>query len=128
MHHITSSAAMATFLAQPLDPTLRRILTDRVAQLAEYDGYDLGELASFIIIEPHDTLEAIEAALGFSLTTYDPETVTDHGGWIEVAFVLSDDGFGFVLLFPDARAIACKLLPLVRAASDAPLSRSEPSL
>lgn len=109
MQTITSSAAMATFLAQPLDPTLRRILTDRVEQLAEYDGYDLGELAHFLIVHPGDTLDAIEAALRFSFATHDPETVTDHGGWVEAAYLVSDD-FGWLLLVPDAAITLARAL------------------
>jgi len=122
MHTITSSVAMAAFLAQPLDPTLRRILTDRVEQLAEYDGYDLGELAHFLLVQPGDTLEAIEAALGFSLTTYDPETVTEHGGWVEAIFVVSDDGFGWVLLMPDELDIPLGLEERFRSTSEPPQS------
>lgn len=101
MHTITSSAAMAAYLAQPLDPTLRRILTVRVEQLAEYEGYDLRELAHFLIVEPGDALDAIEDALSFTFATHDAETVTDHSGWIEAVYLVSDD-FGWVLLVPEA--------------------------
>lgn len=123
MHLITSSAAMATFLAQPLDPTLRRILTDRAEQLAEYDGYDLGELAHFLIAQPSDTLEAIEAALRVSFATHDPETVTEHGGWVEAVYLVSDDGFGRVLLVPDDLTALAELLQLTLAASEEPETR-----
>lgn len=119
MHTITSSAAMAAFLAQPLDPTLRRILTERVAQLAEYDAYDLGELARFSIVERCDTLEAIEAALGFSPFVCTPEGVTAHGGWFEAVFVLSDDGFGLVLLIPTAPFPSAQFESLVQSLSEA---------
>lgn len=122
MHTITSSAAMATFLAQPLDPTLRRILTDRVEQLAEYDGYDLGELANFLIVQPGDTHEAIEAALRFSFATHDPEAVTDHGGWVEAAYLVSDD-FGWLLLVPDAATTLASVLRRSGVSSEVPPSR-----
>lgn len=122
MHTITSSAAMAAFLAQPLNPTLRRILTDRVEQLAEHDGYDLGELAHFLIVQPGDTLKAIEAALGFFFATHDPETVSKHGGWVEAVFVVSDDGFGWVLLMPDELTIPLGLAERFRSTSEPPQS------
>ena len=102
MYIIKSSAEMAAFLAQPIDPKLHRVLSQKVEQLAEYDGYDLGELAYFLIVQPGDTVEAIEAAISFSPTMRGAEAVTDHGGWVEAVFVLSDDGFGWVLLVPDA--------------------------
>jgi len=101
MYIITTSAEMAAFLAQPIDPKLYRVLSEKVEQLSEYDGYDLGELAHFLIVQPGDAAEAIEAALGFSPKMQGAEAVTDHGGWVEAVFVLSDDGFGWVLFVPD---------------------------
>lgn len=130
---ITNSADMARVLSTMTDTTLKRILSDRVEQLAEYDDYDLGELAHFLIVQPGDTLEAIEAAIGFSPLTnlvdgvrypspdFVPswETVTDHGGWFEAVFILSDDGFGWVLLVPDDPAVPLSLLQLCQVASEA---------
>lgn len=115
---ITNSAEMARVLPTMTDTTLKRILTDRVEQLAEYDGCDLGELAHFLIVQPGDTLDTIEAALGFSPITNLCEVVTNHGGWFEAVFILSDDGFGWVLLVPDDPAIPTKLRELCRDSSE----------
>lgn len=115
---ITNSAEMATALSTITDTTLKRILTDRVEQLSEYDGYDLGELAHFLIVQRADTLDAIEGALGFSPLTNLVELITDHGGWFEAVFILSDDGFGWVLLVPDDPAAPPDLLVLCRDASE----------
>lgn len=120
MYTIKTSAEMAAFLAQPIDPKLHRILLDKVEQLAEYDGYDLGELAHFLIVQPGDTVEAIEAALGFSPTMQGAEAVTDHGGWVEAVFVLSDDGFGWVLVVPNTPAIPSELLQLMHCSEHRP--------
>ena len=98
---ITNTVEMTRVLCRVTDATLRRILTERAEQLAEYDGYDLGELAHFLIVEPSDSLDTIEAALGFSPLTNLVEVVVDHGGWFEAVFILGDDGFGWVLLIPD---------------------------
>lgn len=115
---ITNSAEMARVLSTMTDTTLKRILTDRVEQLAEYDGYDLGELAHLLIVQPGDTLEAIEAALGFSPISNLCEMLSDHGGWFEAVFILSDDGFGWVVLVPDDPAIPTKLRELCRDSSE----------
>lgn len=77
---ITTSAVMADFISTLTDTTLKRILTDRVDQLADYDGYDLGELAHFLIVQPGDTLDAIEAALSLQLhITQSSESIGLHG-------------------------------------------------
>lgn len=120
MYTIKTSAEMAAFLAQPIDPKLHRILLHKVEQLAEYDGYDLGELAHFLIVHPGDTVEAIEAALGFSPTMQGAEAFTDHGGWVEAVFVLSDDGFGWVLLVPNTPAIPSELPQLLHCSEHRP--------
>lgn len=109
---ITTSAVMADFISTLTDTTLKSILTDRVDQLADYDGYDLGELAHFLIVQPGDTLDAIEAALGFSPQTNPAEAITNHGGWLEAIFILGDDGFGWVLLIPNQPGILPDLVHL----------------
>lgn len=118
MFTINNSAEMAHLLSTITDATLKRILTDRVEQLAEYDGYDLGEMAHFLIVQPRDTLNTIEAALGFSPITNPAEVITDHGGWIEAVFILSDDGFGWVVLVPDDPTLPLGLLEVCRGASE----------
>ena len=115
---ITNSAEMARVLPTMTDTALKRILTARVEQLSEYDDYDLGELAHFLIVQPGDTLDAIEAALDFSPITNLAEVITDHGGLFEAVFILSDDGFGWVLLVPDDPAIPTRLRELCRDSSE----------
>lgn len=120
---ITNSAEMARVLSTMTDATLKRILTDRVEQLAEYDGYDLGELAHFLIVQPGDTLDDIEAALGFSPITNLCEVVTNHGGWFEAVFILSDDGFGWCMLVPDELDVPPGLVERCRGSSEPLQSR-----
>lgn len=115
---ITNSAEMAHVLSTMTDTALKRILTDRVEQLAEYDGYDLGELAHFLIVQPGDTLEAIEVALGFSPIITLPEMITNYGSYYGALFILSDDGFGWELLVPADPAIPTKLRELCRDSSE----------
>ncbi len=128
MIHIRSTADMAAALTCLLNPDLRRILTERRDQLLDYDGYDLGDLVHIIVAQRGDTLGAIEAEAGVPLATnpvngsrlgqpdFEPcfEYVERHGCWMEAVTILSDDGFGLVLLVPDQIDIDPDLLALLR--------------
>ncbi|RYX80508.1 hypothetical protein EON83_28340 [bacterium] len=128
MISIRTSADMARALALPLDPDLLELLALRRDQLLEHDGYDLGELAHFLVAEPADTVTAIEGVVGVPLATNfvddkkygesgftaNFEYVERHRAWFEAVTIVSDDGFGIVLLVPDRPDIDASLLGLVR--------------
>lgn len=127
MIHITDEA----MLDEVLDPELRALLTTRRDQLlADAIGYELGELAHFIVAEPGDPIDEIEAAANYPLIAEPAfEWTVDHGGWFEAVTVLSDDGFGIVLLVPDCEGVDPTLLNLLRdLASDTTDDRSTASL
>lgn len=112
MIHLTDEA----MLDGVLDPALRVLLTTRRNQLlANASGYELGELAHFIVAEPGDAIAEIEAAANYPLITEPAfEWVIDHGGCFEAVTVLSDDGFGIVLLVPDREGVDPTLFNLLR--------------
>lgn len=128
MLSIRSTAAMARALELPLDITLRVLLIRRMSQLTEYDDYDLSELAHFLVVQQGDTAIEVEAELGFPVLTnfvdgrrfgdpdFEPswEWLEDHGGWFEIVFVLTDDGFGWVLFVEDRAGVDPELLGLCR--------------
>lgn len=86
-----------------------------MATFAEYVDSDLSEVVHFVVVEPGDPLSQIEEELGFSPLCngldgtrfgepdFTPtfEWVRDHGFAFELVWVLSDDGFGKILLVPD---------------------------
>jgi hypothetical protein len=126
---IRNSADLQHALSAPLHPQLRQLLLQRMAQLTgDEDNYDLGELAHFTVVLPGDRLSDVETALGFSVTTNfvdgacfeDPEFtpswewLQDHQGWFEMVFVLSNDGFGWVLFVQDDPGVDATLLNLCR--------------
>lgn len=128
MLSLTTGAAVRAAVADPaLDPQLRALLAARARQL-EDDAEELGDLAHFHAVEPGDGPVEAEAALGFPPDANlvdgsrlgDPdfapswEWVEDHGGWFELAFVLTDEGFGHVLLVPDRPDTDPRLLALCR--------------
>lgn len=113
---IDTPAALARALDQPLDPDLRRLLELR----REQAGAGL-EAARFIIVEVADTTASVEAAIGFPLLLHDGGDVAPawewaerhDGGWIEVVFVLSDDGPADVLLVPERDGTDADLINLL---------------
>lgn len=131
MLSIRSTAAMTRALEMPLDMNLRALLLRRRSQLIEYDHQDIGDLANFIIVQEGDRLDEVEAELGFPVLTnlvdgsrygepgYEPswEWIERHPGWFEAVFVLTDDGFGWVLFVQDAAGIDADLLSLCRSQS-----------
>ncbi|MBO9722988.1 MAG: hypothetical protein J7530_01300 [Novosphingobium sp.] len=98
------------------------LLEAHLDRLAEYDGFDLEDLAVFAIVMPGDTLDRIEDDLGRSLIDSEgtfiqpPEIVQKHTNWFEIAFILSDDGFGLILLVPIDSNTDAKLMAATEAA------------
>lgn len=95
-------------------PALTPILAKRIEQLAPAVD-DLSEIVRFIIVEPGDKPEQLDIELGFPFLTnfvdgtrfgepdFTPsfEWAQDHGCWFEFVFILSDDGFGVIVLIPN---------------------------
>lgn len=127
---ITDGESLARALNQPIDPQLKQLLMLRRDQLAEFQ--DLTEIAHFVIVEPGDSLGALERELGFSVFQNpvdgrrfgDPEFspgwewLADHGHCFEMVFVYTDDGFGHVVIVPNEPGIDPELLRLCQAYSE----------
>ena len=132
MDIIRSWEEMASYLDDIVDHTLAQLLTTRRQQLHGYG--ELSELGSFAIVQSGDTLAAIEAALELSIATNfvdgkrfgDPdfmpswESIERYSGWFALTYILTDDGFGHVVIVPDAEGIDPILLELCRAYVDQP--------
>jgi hypothetical protein len=129
---IDSTAAMALTLDAPIDIHIRRLLYRRQQQLCPLDEYDLGDLVRFVVVDCGDDLAAVTEALGFSPFTnfvdgstfgspgFEPsaEVIIDHGEAYEIVFILSDDGFGTVLIVPNREGVDIDLLSFCRAYSE----------
>lgn len=134
MISIRDSQTMEFALSCPLDPFLKQLLLKRLDMLSEFSEFDLSELAQFIIVEPGDTIDAIEAALNFSPwvnfvdgvrypdSMFEPswEWLIAHGCWFELMYALSDSGFGIVLLVPNRPDVEPSLLGLLNAFATQP--------
>lgn len=132
MLSLTNRAAVeAAINDATLDPALRDLLALRAQQLEDDTEPDieLGDLAHFHAVEPGDGMEEVKGSLGFAVDINfvdgcrfgNPEWVPSwewiehHEGYFELAFVLTDHGFGHILLVPDQQGIDQRLLDLCRS-------------
>ena len=111
-------------LSQLNDPAVRALIARR---MDEY-GSDAG-LATFVVVEPGDPLDSIDAQLGFPILTnrfdgarygelgFAPsfEVAEDHGRFFEVVFVLADYGDGVLVFIPKHDGVNPQLLNLCAA-------------
>jgi len=90
---ITDGGSLTRALKTPIHNEIRQLLTERRDQL----GGDFTDLARFIVVQPGDSLGALEKELGFPGLS-DPEAsfgcewVADHGDTYEAVWVLSGKG------------------------------------
>ena len=110
---ITDGGSLTRALRMPIDFYLKQLLIERRDQL----GCDITDLARFIVAQPGDSLEALDAELGFpglsdSEASFGCEWVADHGHLYEAVWILTDCGFAHVILVPKQQGIDPELLRL----------------
>lgn len=127
-------------LRDPLDVStlpsglVRSLLTERIAELSQDEPYDPAINGFFIVAEASDDVAALEQASGCRLLsnrfsslrlgdagfTPDWECLEFHSGQdggpgcFSITFVLSDDGYGVVMLIPLQDDMDLVLLSLCR--------------
>lgn len=79
-----------------VDPELRALIGLRAWQIDVERDRPLNGTIRFVVIQPGDTPEVINAAVGFPITwdlAEQPsfEWMEDHGSWFEIGYVLTDD-------------------------------------
>ncbi len=129
MLSLRDTASIAKAIQPPQEACLRTILNQRIIQLTEDGGGgDIGELAHFLVVRPGDTPSDVQNELGFSILEnlvdgarygsldFEPswEWIMRHDGWFELVYVLSDDGFGWVVFIEDDQATHVDLLAVCR--------------
>ncbi|MCC2980050.1 hypothetical protein [Sphingomonas sp. IC4-52] len=99
--------------------TLQVLLSERLRHVLALRS-ELIDFAAFIIVDPGDSKEAIEAAVGFPIDRDFPpwEWVVRHDGIFEAPIVTSDEGDATVLLVPDDDGIVPELLTMLRDDAD----------
>ena len=99
-------------IEQLQDPQLRALIDQRVEALAEFDDYELHELVTFIVVQPGDSIEAIDEQLGRPILQGTPELLEEHPGYFEIVYVVSDDGFGIEVFIPKHPGVDPQLLSM----------------
>lgn len=117
---MTDDASIASALQRPLSGELIDLVRRRRAILG--DELPFADMAHFVIVEPGDTIDAIEATIRWPVrpdsSTGIPswEWVLVHGGvCYETVFVLSDDGYAVVLFVQIANGMDPELMGMLRA-------------
>ena len=109
---ITDGGSLSRALSLPIDLRLKQLLIDRRDQL----GGRIEDEARFIVVQPGDSLVALEQELGFSVFQNlvdgsrfgDPEFqpcmewIAYHGHCFELVFILCDSGPVQVVIVQDS--------------------------
>ncbi len=113
-------------IATVADPGIRELLLQRLQAVTDGEPYEAEEMGYFVVVEPGDSVEAIEAQLGFTFVAenrwgesctdanYNPgfEYLDEHASCFDMAFVIGDSGFGVLLVVPKHPDIPASLMAL----------------
>ena len=108
------------------DAELRRLLAQRFTEICLEEPYDPIDHGYFVLAEPGDTVDALEAETGCPIVSgyldglrygepgfaHSFECLEEHPFCFEMVFVLDDGGFGVVLLIPKLPGMDAELLRL----------------
>lgn len=83
-----------------LEVELRRLIGERTEELSEFAEFDAPSFIKMIVLEPGDAPRLLDDALGFSFFQRNCDAIENHGEWLELTLVLSDDGAGVILFIP----------------------------
>jgi hypothetical protein len=112
---IRTAEAMTLAIETSPDPELRSLLTQHAERL---EGYSFEEVAEFMIVQPGDTLD--ERLVAEGRFAFPVEIIAEHTNWFEVVWIMSDDGYGLVLLIEKAATDTHALAACRHALLDAP--------
>jgi hypothetical protein len=132
MHVLRDSYSIDAEIRSCADPCMRQLIAARAefarnevdASEGEYD--DIGELLNFILVEPGDTPQAIDAEMNgtFLVDHYggrrlgDPafvpcfESLQEHATFYDMEFIVGDEGFAIQVLVPKCPGIDPWLMQL----------------
>lgn len=111
------------------DITLRQLIERRIQEIESFSAWDSDEMGPFIVVEPGDAVEALEAELGipvlrglfddvpFGDADFSPsfEWAEAHPeGVFELLYVTSDSGYGHDVFIYDRPGVDPALLAMCR--------------
>lgn len=116
-----------TAIAALPDADLRRLIEKRVAEINECCPWDADELGYFIVVEPSDSIDALEAEIGFPVlrgllddVPFGDEDFAPSFEWAEIhpegyyelVYIVNDGGFGYDIFIADLPGIDPNLLAM----------------
>jgi len=104
---------------------IRELVQQRIDAL-HGDGFDIADIGYFLVVEPRDKLEAIDAQLGFPVLcnhftgqrrdqpnfTPSVELVEEFPACYCIVFVLGQDGAGLEMFVPKEEGVPLELLEI----------------
>lgn len=116
MHVLRHAHEVSAYLSTHTATEIGRLIQLRLSELLQDDDTTMEELVFFVVLEPGDTREHLEAALGASVLTTDGqplwELLEEHTNCFELVVVLSSDGFGSLGFIPKRPQTDPELLAL----------------
>lgn len=110
---ISTHANLSHVIEREADASLRGLLQFYLPVMAEY------EIATIFVIQPGDRLRDVNCYRSRSFEGW--EFIKHHSsGWHEAVFILSDDGFGHVVLVPQAQGVDAELIDICCTGSVSP--------
>lgn len=124
MLHACDRATFAHLLTLDLDPTLRRLLSERIAALSD----DLLDQTEIVVIEPNDTEEDLVRIIGLS-PLVEPingarhgeegfwpywDWLSEHDGWFEMVITFGS-AFALILFIANEAERPSSLVKLCRS-------------
>ncbi len=120
---VLKGPALASSIA---DPDIRRLVEQRFREVCAGEPYDYDSHGYMIVVEPGDTVEALEKEAGvpilgslfddarFGDQDYAPsfEAMDEHPSCYEMVFILNDEGFGIEIFIPKVKGIDADLLKM----------------
>jgi hypothetical protein len=125
------------------DVELRRLVEQRFQEIGEGAAFDPDTMGYFVVVEPGDSVAALEAETGCAILTdlfgesrfgeadFTPafEWLMAHPACFEIVYVFNDDGYGIDLFVPKRAGVDPELLAMCATYADpAPDGSPEPSL
>lgn len=106
------------------DPDIRNLIETRFTEICAGEPYDYDLHGYMIVVEPGDTVEALEKEIGYPIlhNLFDDvrfgnpdfvptfEVLEEHAGCYEMVFILNDDGFGIDIFIPKREGVDADLL------------------
>lgn len=101
--------------AQIANPALSVLVLERIAAIADDIPFDSTVHGYFVVVEAGETLEAINAQVGFDLLSRTLEILEDCGSFWSLLYILDDSGYGIELFVPKTVGMPPELLALCQS-------------